>query len=131
MSYITIILVFFLGTITALCSFLSDVISGNPDDGYFSDKTLKKLKLKDESIFRKILPFKENKEYPNNFLYIRVIPLVIHTILFIVSIILFFIDQILWDFLEDEIFFWIGGITAIFFMFYKLITNILSRILNI
>lgn len=55
-----------------------------------SSKLKYKYRVKDDSIFRKIIKFKDNKHYPCN--YFKIVPFYIFLLLAILSLILLFID---------------------------------------
>ena len=90
MNFAMMIFLFFGGLVCQLVAFLNDIFFGNVHDGEFSLDTLKKITVKNDSIFRKILPFKELKgSVRPKYLYIRIIPFVIHIILLVLLLILF------------------------------------------
>mgnify|MGYP005755680549 FL=1 len=55
-----------------------------------SSKLKYKYKVKDDSIFRKIIKFKDNEHYPCN--YFKIVPFYIFLLLAILSLLLLFID---------------------------------------
>ena len=61
MNFAMMIFCFLLGVILPIISYLNDMFFGNNHDGEFSKRTLKKLTVKQDSFFRKIMPFKEIK----------------------------------------------------------------------
>ena len=105
---------------------LVDLIFGSKDDGDFSDSTIKKLTIPQESFIRKIILFKESKIAPRPFLYIRAIPYLIHLVLLFVGSTLFFLN-VFFSFLPSLFFvFYSVGCLALYIV-YQFIIILLSR----
>ena len=120
---------FLIGLIIPIGCYLNDMFFGNTHDGEFSDGTLKNLTVKQNSIFRKIMPFKEFKgSVCPKYLYIRIIPLVVHIFLFLILVPLFIIDQLWVNIMNDDIFGYIGIVSLCGFVLYNFIVAILARI---
>ena len=121
------------GLILPWISYFLDLL-GNNFDAHFSEQTLKRLRVKDNSFLRKIIPLKEGDIIKNGevyghryYLYTRVIPLFIQSILLIVGLIILAINLIFVAFLPDFILGIIGGILHILCLIYTAIINILSQ----
>ncbi len=94
---------------------------------FFSDNTIKKLKVPNNSVLRKLVIFKEGKMTNPPFLYIRVIPYLIQLFIVTVSTILFFINQFAISFIPSIVFMIIGYGTTGFYIIYELVLIFLSR----
>ena len=79
--------------------YLMGIYLGDKNDSAFSDATLKKLTIKQDSILRKIIPYKKKGYICTTYLYIRIIPFIIHVLLFVVLMIMLVVDQLLIDFI--------------------------------
>lgn len=132
MKYELIIFLFFGGIISPLILYINDLAFGNIHDGHFSNHFLEKMIVKPTSFLRKIMPFKEIKGAVRpKFLYIRAIPLFIQTIFFIITLSLFLIDQLLIDYVINDIFAYIGLISLSVYTIYTLILIVLARCFRI
>lgn len=121
------IIVFFICILAALSMHFKNLIFGSQHDCYFSDNTIKKLTVPKKSFLRKLIIFKEGKMTNQPFLYIRVIPYLIQLFIVIVSIVLFFIDQFVIDFIPSIAFMVIGYGTLGTYVTYELFLIFLSR----
>lgn len=107
---------------------------GNNFDANFSKGTLKKLRVKDDSFLRKIIPLKEGDIIKNNivrgyryYLYPRVLALFIQTIVVLlgfIALILYFVFNL---FILGLVLGIIGGILLGLWIIYTLIMNALSQ----
>ena len=61
MDFVMMICCFLIGVIIPIVAYINDMFFGNIHDASFSEKTLKRLTVKQDSILRKIIPFKEIK----------------------------------------------------------------------
>lgn len=61
MDFAMMICCFLIGIILPIVGYLNDMFFGNNHDGEFSEETLKKLTVKQNSFLRKVMPFKEKK----------------------------------------------------------------------
>lgn len=125
------IIVFFICILSVLIMNFSNLILGSQNDCCFSDKTIKKLTVPKNSFLRKLVIFKENKMTNPPFLYIRVIPYLIQLFIFIVSTVLFFINQFVVNFIPSNVFMIIGYSTSGTYIIYELILISLSRELRL
>ncbi len=121
------IIMFFINLFAVLFMQISSLILGNANDCYFSDKTIKKLTVPKNSFLRKLVIFKEGKMTNPPFLYIRVIPYLIHLFIVIVSTILFFINQFVVSFIPGIVFIIIGWASFVAYLIYGLALFFLSR----
>ncbi len=71
------IIVFYICILSTLFMHFINLIFGSQHDCFFSDNTIKKLKVPNNSVLRKLVIFKEGKMTNPPFLYIRVIPYLI------------------------------------------------------
>lgn len=130
MNYKIMIFCFFIGVILPIIGYLNDMLFGNNNDSEFSEWTLNKLTVKQDSFFRKIMPFKELKgSVYHKYLYIRIIPLIVHILIFLILMPMFIVDQLLVDFMVDDVFGYIGASIIIIFVLYNFILAILAKIL--
>ena len=109
--------------------YLMGIYLGDKNDSAFSDATLKKLTIKQDSILRKIIPYKKKGYICTTYLYIRIIPFIIHVLLFVVLMIMLAVDQLLIDFINDKVYVYIATIIGIIFMLYNFILAVLAKIL--
>lgn len=121
------IIVFFICILVVLFMQIPLLILGNSNDCYFSDKTIKKLTVPQQSVLRKLVIFKEPKSANPPFLYIRIIPYLIQLFIVIVSTILFFINQFAINFIPSIVFMIIGYGTSGLYVIYELVLIFLSR----
>ena len=130
MNFAMMVCCFLLGLILPIISYLNDMFFGNNHDGEFSKRTLKKLTVKQDSFFRKIMPFKEIKgSVCPKYLYIRIIPLFVHILMFIIFIPMFAIDQLLIDFIHNDFFGYLGIVSSVIFIIYNFTIAIVARII--
>ena len=111
---------------------------GNNYDAHFSEGTLKRLRVKDNSFLRKIIPLKEGDIIKNNivcgyryYLYPRVLALFIQTIVVLLGCIALIIYFIFSLFIFDLVLGIIGGILLGLWLIYTLIMNVSSQGLHI
>ncbi len=111
---------------------------GNNFDAHFSDKTKEKLRVKDNSFLRKVIPFKE-KDYvtKNGFVYghryflkIRAIPLFAYSLLILVLLPLAIIN-IFVEFIPLVVAFVLSVILMSYIILHEVIISICSQGLNI
>lgn len=121
------IIVFYICILSTLFMHFINLIFGSQHDCFFSDNTIKKLKVPNNSVLRKLVIFKEGKMTNPPFLYIRVIPYLIQLFIVIVSTILFFINQFAISFIPSIVFMIIGYGTTGFYIIYELMLIFLSR----
>ena len=121
------IIVFYICILSTLFMHFINLVFGSQHDCYFSDNTLKKLKVPNNSFLRKLVIFKEGKMTKPPFLYIRVIPYLIQLFVVIVSTVLFIINQFSIRFIPSNIFMVIGYGTAGLYVIYELVLIFLSR----
>ena len=127
-DYNAMIFVFFVGIISPLFLCISDMIFGNSFDGRFSENYLKKMTVPKNSLLRKIMPFKELKgSIRPTYLYIRIIPFMFYMVLFIVSIIMFVVDQVLIDYISNNFFCILGFISGLIYVLYTLLMVFLTK----
>ena len=124
---------FISGLVIPFVFYFSDLL-GNNFDAHFSEKTLKKLRVKDSSFLRKIIPFKEGKIERNGlicgfryYLYPRVLALYIQTIILLIGIIVIAVNWIIFPFIPDFIFGLMGGTLLGIWIIYTLTMCILSQ----
>lgn len=114
-----------------------DLLSNN-FDAHFSNSTLQKLKVSENSFLRKIIPLKEGDIIKNGricghryFLYPRVLAVFIQTIILLLGLILLSIHLIIIPFIPNLVLGFIGGILLVLWLIYTIIMNILSQGLHI
>lgn len=129
--------VYIIGLIFPLFFYVIDLYDNN-FDSHFSEKTLKKLNLKENSILKKLIPFKTGNIIKNGavvgyryLLYPRVYAYLIQIIALITGIILLFINFTLVEFMNNICFMIIGGISLGIWCIYTLIISILSQGLHL
>ena len=110
----------------------------NNFDAHFSENTLNKLMLRENSILKKIIPFKAGNIIKNGavvgyryLLYPRVYTYLIQVIALITGIILLLINFTLVEFMNNICFMIIGGISLGIWCIYTLIISILSQGLHL
>ncbi len=121
------IIVFFICILSTLFMHFINLVFGNQHDCYFSDNTIKKLSVPNNSFLRKLVIFKEGKMANPPFLYIRVIPYLIQLFIVIISTFLFFINQFIISFIPSIVFMIIGYGTVGLDVIYELVLIFLSR----
>lgn len=111
---------------------------GNNFDGWFSPSTLEKLRVKESSFLRKIIPLKEGDIVKNGrisghryFLYPRALALFIQSIFILIGLIMLAVHLILVSFVPNVIFGIIGGALLGLWLIYTIIMNVLSQVLHI
>ena len=129
--------VYIIGLIFPLFFYVSDLYDNNFDSS-FSEKTLKKLNLKENSILKKLIPFKSGNIIKNGavvgyryLLYPRVYAYLIQIIALITGIILLLINFTLVEFMNNICFMIIGAISLGIWCIYTLIINISSQGLHL
>lgn len=121
------IIVFFICILVTLFMHFINLILGSKNDCYFSDNTIKKIVVPNNSFLRKIVMFKEGKKTNPPFLYIRVIPYLIQLFIVIVSTALFFVNQFVISFIPSIVFMIVGYSTLVLYVVYELVLIFLSR----
>ena len=125
------IIIFYSGFLVALAFCFRNLLLGNPNDNFFSEKTRKKLVVPKDSVLRKIVRFKETKHSLTPLLYIRVIPYLIVLSLLVVGTILLVINLLVGNFIPGEIFQYSGLVMWVIYIAYELILIILARVFKI
>ena len=116
--------------------YLSDLF-GNNFDACFSEDTKRKLRVKDDSFLRKIIPIKEGKVfrygtwYYRYFLYPRALALFIQSIILLLGLIALAIHILIVPFIPDSGFFIIGLTSFVIFAIYISIINTASQGLHL
>lgn len=107
---------------------------GNNFDAHFSDNTLEKLRVKDGSFLRRVIPFKEGDIVRNGYvyrhryyLYPRVLALFIQSIIILIAVAIFLINTFVISFLSELVFLVVGGCLLGIWIIYTGIMNILSQ----
>ena len=121
------ILLFFICILSVLAINFSNLIFGNQHDCCFSENTIKKLIVPNDSFLRKLVIFKDNKMTNPPFLYIRVIPYLVQWLIVIVNIALFLINQFVINFMPSIVFMIVGYCSLGTYVIYELILIFLSR----
>jgi len=109
-------------------------LHGNNFDAHFSNQTLRKLRVKDNSFLRKVMPFKEGDIIRNGkvrgyryCLYPRLLAFLIQTIILFLGTFALVIHLAFIPFIPDPIFGYIGGALLILWIIYTLIINVSSQ----
>lgn len=117
--------------------YLSDLL-GNNFDAHFSEKTRNKLRVKDNSFLKKLLPLKEGDIVKNGhicghryYLYPRVLAVFIQTIILLLGIVLLIIQLLVIPFIPNVVFWIVGGSSLGIWGIYTLTINIVSQGLHI
>ena len=132
MDFTMMICCFLIGIILPIVGYLNDMFFGNNHDAEFSEGTLKKLTVKQDSFLRKVIPFKEIKGAVRpKYLYIRIIPLLVHILVFLILMPVFAIDQLFINIMIDDIFGYMGLVSIVIFVLYNFTIAILSRVFKI
>lgn len=132
MDFTMMICCFIIGVILPIIGYLNDMFFGNNHDGEFTEGTLKKLTVRQDSFLRKIIPFKEIKgSVRPKYLYIRIIPLVVHILVLVIIIPIFAIDQLLANIMIDDVFGYIGIVSTAVFVLYNFTLAILARVFKL
>lgn len=111
---------------------------GNNFDAHFSDKTKEKLRVKDNSFLRKVIPFKEKDYVTKNgivyghryFLKIRAIPLFVYSLLILVLLPLAIVN-IFMEFIPLVVELIFSIILLSYIILHEVIISICSQWLNI
>ena len=120
------------GLIGPWIMYLSDLFGNNFDAG-FSENTKRKLRVKDDSFLRKIIPIKEGKVfkygtwYYRYFLYPRAFALFIQSIILLLGLIAFAVHFLFVPFIPDPVFLVVGLTLLVIFAIYISIINIASQ----
>lgn len=111
---------------------------GNNFDAHFSRETLERLRVKDNSFLRKIIPLKEGEISKKGkivryryFLYPRALALFIQTILIIFMTIIYLINIWFISIIPEYVFEIIGGISIFIWLLYTIIINLSSQLLKL
>lgn len=132
MDFVMMICCFLIGVIIPIVGYLNDMFFGNIHDASFSEQTLKRLTVKQDSFLRKVMPFKEIKgSVCPKYLYIRIIPLVVHVLLVFTIVPIFAIDQLSANIMIDDAFGYIGIVSTAVFVLYNFTLAILARVLKL
>ena len=126
------------GLIGPWIMYLSDLFENN-FDAHFSDETLRKMRVKDNSFLRKTIPLKEGKIYNKKgeqygyryYLYPRVLALFIQSIILLLGLIAFAVHFLFVPFIPDSVFLVVGLTSLVIFAIYKSIINIASQGLHL
>jgi hypothetical protein len=129
---------YFTGLIGPWIMYLSD-LWGNSFDAHFSDDTLRKMRVKDASFLRKIIPLKEGKIFNKKgeqcgyryYLYPRVLALFIQSIILLLGLIAFAVHFLFVPFIPDSVFLVVGLTSLVIFAIYISIINIASQGLHL
>lgn len=111
---------------------------GNSFDAHFSDKTKEKLRVKDNSFLRKVIPFKEKDYVTKNgcvyghryFLKIRAIPLFVYSLLMLILLPLAIIN-IFKEFIPLVVAFVFSIVLLSYIILHEVIISICSQWLEI
>ena len=130
------IIMYLAGLIGPWVMYLDDLF-GNHFDECFSDETKRKLRVKDNSFLRKIIPIKEGKVLRHGvwcyryFLYPRALALFIQSIVLLLGLIALAIHLLIVPFIPDLVFFIIGLTSFVIFAIYISIINTASQGLHL
>ena len=132
------IIMYFTGLIGPWIMYLSD-LWGNSFDAHFSDDTLRKMRVKDASFLRKIIPLEEGKIFNKKgeqcgyryYLYPRVLALFIQSIILLLGLIAFAVHFLFVPFIPDSVFLVVGLTSMVIFAIYKSIINTASQGLHL
>lgn len=111
---------------------------GNNFDAHFSDRIKDKMRVKDKSFLRKIIPFKE-KDYITKdgvvygrryFLKFRAIPLFVYTILLIILLPITLINIFI-VFIPNDVMLFISILLFAYIILHEVIIGICSQILHL
>ena len=132
------IIMYFTGLIGPWIMYLSD-LWGNSFDAHFSDDTLRKMRVKDTSFLRKIIPLEEGKIFNKKgeqcgyryYLYPRVLALFIQSIILLLGLIAFAVHFLFVPFIPDSVFLVVGLTSLVIFAIYISIINTASQGLHL
>ena len=131
------IIVYVFGLIVPWIFYLIDLI-GNNFDAWFSDSTLQKLKVKDNSFLRKVIPLKEGDIIKNGrvcghryYLLPRVLALFIQSIILLLGLILLIIHLVFVSFMSSLFITIVGCVLLAIWVLYTFTMSILSQGLEI
>lgn len=132
------IIMYLTGLIGPWMMYLSDLF-GNNFDACFSENTKRKLRVKDDSFLRKIIPIKEGKVFNKKgqqcgyryYLYPRVLALFIQSIILLLGLIAFAVHFLFVPFIPDSVFLVVGLTSLVIFAIYISIINTASQGLHL
>ena len=132
------IIMYLTGLVGPWIMYLSDLF-GNNFDACFSENTKRKLRVKDNSFLRKIIPLKEGKIFNKKgeqcgyryYLYPRVLALFIQSIILLLGMIAFAVHFLFVPFIPDSIFLVVGLTSLVVFAIYISIINTASQGLHL
>ena len=132
------IIMYLIGLVGPWMMYLSDLF-GNNFDAHFSDETKRKLRVRDNSFLRKIIPIKEGKIFNKKgqqcgyryYLYPRALALFIQSIILLLGLIALAIHLLIVPFIPDLVFFIIGLTLFVIFAIYISIVNTASQGLHL
>lgn len=131
------LLLYLVGLVFPLLNYLVD-LNGNNFDAHFSDNALKKMRLKENSILKKLVPFKDGSIIKNGvevgyryLLYPRVLAYLIQLIIVFVGLVALLINFTIAEFINDYCMAIVGGISISIWVVYTLIINICSQGLHL
>lgn len=129
--------VYIFGIVYPLVFYISDLL-GNRADRCWSDNTKRKLRVKDDSFLRKIIPIKEGNIFKNGqlvdyryYLYTTVLPVFIQGIIILLGLLVLIIHFIFGSFIPDLVFAITGGISICVCLAYQVIILTLSENLHL
>ena len=129
--------VYLIGIVYPLLFYIFDLFSFRYN-GCWSDNTLKKLRVKDDSFLRKIIPIKEGKIYENgqfvyyrHYLYTTVLPVFIQSIIILLGLLVLIIHFIFGCFIPNSFFAITGGMSIGICLIYQVIIRTLSDDLHL
>ena len=132
------IIMYLTGLVGPWIMYLSDLF-GNNFDACFSENTKRKLRVKDNSFLRKIIPLKEGKIFNKKgeqcgyryYLYPRVLALFIQSIILLLGLIAFAVHFLFVPFMPDSVFLVVGLTSLVVFAIYISIINTASQGLHL
>ena len=132
------IIMYLAGLVGPWIMYLSDLF-GNNFDACFSENTKRKLRVKDNSFLRKIIPLKEGKIFNKKgeqcgyryYLYPRVLALFIQSIILLLGLIAFAVHFLFVPFMPDSVFLVVGLTSLVVFAIYISIINTASQGLHL
>ena len=132
------IIMYLTGLVGPWIMYLSDLF-GNNFDACFSENTKRKLRVKDNSFLRKIIPLKEGKIFNKKgeqcgyryYLYPRVLALFIQSIILLLGMIAFAVHFLFVPFIPDSVFLVVGLTSLVVFAIYISIINTASQGLHL